>query len=120
MESAKRRMGRLLVIGTLVVVPVAAGCGAGGDAGGQRGVTVSDLAQEQYFYQEPYLGRTVTVSAAVSKVLGPRVFTLSGADSGDDVLVVTGQPVKVAKGQVVRVTGTVGQVHHSAPSEGVP
>ncbi len=118
MESAKRGMGWLIVIATLVVV--AAACGGRDTAGDQRAVTVSDLQQKQYFYQGQYLGRVVTVSAAVSGVSGPRVFTLSGGDSGEETLVVTAQPAGVAMGQLVRVTGTVGQLHRSAPSQGAP
>ena len=117
MESVRRSIGWLVVIGALAVLPVAA---CGGSDGPQRGVTVSDLAQKQYFYRGNQLGRTVTVSAAVSEVDGSRVFKLSGGDSSDDLLVLTAQPVDVAKDQEVRVTGTVGQLHHSAPSERVP
>lgn len=119
--STKRRIGQLTVIGALTVVPLSAACGGGETAGSERGVTVDDLQQEEYFYQGEHLGRTVTVSAAVSEVLGPRWFELSGGDFGDDTLLVTtGQPVEVANGEVVRVTGTVGQLHRSVPSERVP
>ena len=117
MGSVRCSIGWLMVIGALAVLPVAAACGGGG---AQRGVTVSDLAQKQYFYQGNQLGRTVTVSAPVSEVDGSRVFKLSGGDSSDDLLVLTAQPVDVAKDQEVRVTATVGQLHHSAPSERVP
>ncbi len=112
MESAKRRVSRLLVIGTLVAVPLVAACGRGDDmAGPRRAVTVGDLQHKQYFYQGEYLGRRVTVSAAVSDVLGPRTFELSGADFGDEKLqVVTDAPVEVSKDQVAWATGTVGQI----------
>lgn len=107
----KRRIGRLTVIGTLVVAPLAAACGGGDTAGPEGGVTIGDLQQDQDFYQGEYLGRIVTVSAAVSEVRGPRSLELSGGDFGEDtLLVVTAQPVKIAQGQVVRVTGTVGQL----------
>lgn len=118
-EPVKRRIGRLSVIGALVVAPLATACGD--TAGPEGGVTISDLQQDQDFYQGEYLGRTVTVSAAVSEVRGPRSLELSGGDFGDDtLLVVAAQPVKVAQGQVVRVTGTVGQLHSSVPSEKIP
>ncbi|MDR7301442.1 hypothetical protein [Haloactinomyces albus] len=116
-----RRVGRLTVLGALVFVPVVAGCGGGDTAGPQRGVTVEELQQEQYFYQGNYLGRTVTISAAVSEVRGPQSFELSGGDFGDDtLLVVTSRPVEIEEGRVVRVTGTAGQLHYSFPSEQVP
>lgn len=118
----KRGAGWLSVIGTLVVVPLVAACGAGAPtAGPERGVTVSGLEQREYFYQGDYLGRTVTVSAAVADVLGPRLFELSGGNVGDVKLtVVTDRPIAVSKDAVVRVTGTVGQLHLSAPSDRVP
>ncbi|MFL6148071.1 MAG: hypothetical protein ACJ72I_11355 [Pseudonocardiaceae bacterium] len=122
-ESGTRaRIGRLAVIGALVVVPLVAACGSGaGPAGAQRGVTVSDLQHKEYFYQGEYLGRPVTVSAKVSDVLAPRMFELSGGDFGDKkLLVVTDRPVTVSEDEVVRVTGTVGQLHTSIPSEREP
>lgn len=120
-ESVQRRIGRLAAIGALVVVPLVAGCGGGDTAGPHRGTTVDDLQQEQYFYQGNHLGRTVTVSAAVSEVRGPQSFELSGGDFGDaTLLVVTSRPVEIVRGRTVRVTGTVGQLHHSFPAEKVP
>jgi CTP synthase (UTP-ammonia lyase) len=113
---------RLAVLGALVVVPLMAACGNGADtAGAQRGVTVSDLLHKEYFYQGDYLGRTVTVSAKVSDVLAPQVFELSDGDfRGKKLLVVTDQPVGVSDDEVVRVTGTVGQLHTAVPSEREP
>lgn len=110
------------MIGTLAVVPLAAGCGASAPtAGPQRGVTVGDLQQKEYFYQGDYLGQTVTVSAKVAEVLGPNAFKLSSGNVGAEKLtVVTDRPVEVSKDEVVQVTGTVGQLHLSAPSEDVP
>jgi hypothetical protein len=119
-ESTARM--RLAVLGALVVVPLMAACGNGADtAGAQRGVTVSDLLHKEYFYQGDYLGRTVTVSAKVSDVLAPQVFELSDGDfRGKKLLVVTDQPVGVSDDEVVRVTGTVGQLHTAVPSEREP
>jgi hypothetical protein len=117
----RRRLGRLTMIGTLVVVPLVAACESGARAGPQGGVTVSDLQQKQYFYQGEYLGRMVTVSATVSDVLAPRVFELSEGDvRHPKLLVVTDQPVDISEGQAVRVTGIVGQAHTWDPSERVP
>jgi hypothetical protein len=116
------RVGRLAVIGALIVVPLAAAaCGSGATARPQRSVTASDLHQKAYFYQADYLGQPVTVSATVSDVLAPRVFEVSGGDVGDrKLLVVTDQPGGVSEGQAVRVTGTAGQLHTWFPSEQVP
>jgi hypothetical protein len=113
---------RLIVVVALVVVPLAAACGASAPTTGpERGVTVGDLQHKEYFYQGDFLGQTVTISAKVADVLGPRVFELSGGNVGAQKLtVVTDRPVEVSKNDVVRVTGTVGQLHLSAPSEGVP
>lgn len=118
----KRRICRVAVIGALAAVPLVAACGSGAPtAGPQLAVTVGDLQQKDYFYQGRYLGRIVTVSARVGNVLGPRVFELFGGDFRDEKLVVvTDRPVEVSKDEAVRVTGTVGQLHHSAPSEEVP
>ena len=86
-----------------------------------QGLTISDLQHKEYFYQGDYLGRTITVSARVDDVLAPRVFELSDHQHREDkLLVVTDQPVEVAKDAAVRVMGTVGQLHRSVPSEGVP
>lgn len=116
-----RRIGRLGAIGALVVVPLVSACGRDSNAGPERNVTIGDVQQKQYFYQGEYLGRTVTVSAPVSEIRGPRSFELSNPDSSaDTLLVVTTQPVDLAQGQLVRVTGTVGQFHISPPSEEAP
>jgi hypothetical protein len=110
----------LVVGGALVVVPLAA-CGGGTTPQAQRAVTVSDLQHKAYFYQGSNLGRTITVSARVDDVLAPRVFELSDDHYRDEkLLVVTDQPVDVSKNETLRVTGTVGQLHRSVPSERVP
>jgi hypothetical protein len=121
-RSARCGFGRALVLfGALAIVPLAAACGDGDTAGPERNVSVGDLTQEEAFYEGKYLGRTVTVSAAVYEVRGPLSFELSGGDYGDEpVLVLSEQPVSVVAGEVVRVTGTVGQLHESLPSDKLP
>jgi hypothetical protein len=117
----KGRFGGLAAIGALLVAPMATACGSDDTAGPDRGVTVSDLQKEEYFFEGDYLGRTVTVTARVAEVPEPDSFELSGGDFGDATLLVsTGDPVEVTKGEVVRVTGTVGQFHESFPVQGVP
>jgi len=113
---------RWIVVGALVVMPLVAACGGGAlTTGPPRNITIGDLQHKEYFYQGDYLGRTVTLSATVSDVLAPRVTEVSGGDLRDaKLLVVTDQPVDVSEGQAVRVTGTVGQLHTSFPSDHVP
>lgn len=119
MERRRRRSWRVIVVGALVVVPLAA-CGSP-TTQPQRGVTIRNLQHKSYFYQGDYLARTITVSARVDDVLSPRVFELSDEDyRAEKLLVVTDQPVEVSKDEAVRVTGTVGQLHRTVPSEGVP
>lgn len=109
------------VTGTLAVMPLAAACGGGDTAGPERAVSIGDVQQHENFYRGTYLGRTVTVSAMVSELHGARSFELSGGDFGDEkLLVVTDRSTGIEEGQVVRVTGTVGQLHESFPSETHP
>ncbi|WP_028931887.1 hypothetical protein [Pseudonocardia asaccharolytica] len=108
------RLGRRIGIAAAAAAALAvlAGCGGEDTAGPERGVTVGEIQQPQYFYEGEYLGRQVTVSAAVADVLGPRSLEIDGADYGDNsLLVMTTEPVAVEVGQVVRATGTVGQYH---------
>lgn len=104
------------------VVPVSlAGCADDGTAGPERGVTVEEIQEPQYFYEGEYLGQEVTVSAAVTQVIGPGSFELAGREYGDDsLLVMTSGPVAVSEGQVVSVTGTVGQYHRLAEGDYAP
>ncbi len=120
-ESGRRVLGRVAVgLGVLAAVPVVAACG-GDTVAPNQSVTVDDLQGEQHFYEGKYLGRTVAVSAEVSAVHGPSSFELSGGDFGDEeLLVVTTRPVEVVRDSAVRVTGTVGQLHRSDPSQQVP
>lgn len=112
---------RTRLIAVLAAVALTGACGGGDTAGSERGVSVGDLQAEEFFYEGEYLGRTVTVSAAVAEVAGPRSVELSGGDFGDEqLLVVSNDPVSVAAGQVVRVTGTVGQLHRTTPADRVP
>lgn len=114
------RAANWLVIGTLVVMPLTAGCGSD-TAGPERDLSVDEVTKDENFYRGDHLGQTVTVSAEVSEVLGARSFELSGGDFGDEkLLVVTDRSTDVEEGRTVRVTGTVGQLHESFPSETHP
>jgi hypothetical protein len=99
-----------------------AGCGdSDSSAGPERGVTVEEVEEDQYFHEGEYLGQTVTVSAAVSEVLAENRIEVNGTDHGDDsLLVIAGEPLDVAVGDIVRITGTVGQYHVTMEEEGVP
>lgn len=82
---------------------------------------MSDLQEPAYFYEGEHLGQIVTVTAAVAVVRDPRTFELSGGDPRDvTTTVLTREPVMLSPGQLVQVTGRMGQLHTSAPSERVP
>ncbi|MDN5747340.1 MAG: hypothetical protein L0H64_02245 [Pseudonocardia sp.] len=121
MGTGRNRVARALGAAALLVVPLAA-CGGPDTAGPARGVTVDGLqSRGTAFYQGEYLGRTVTVSAAVAEVTDRGAFELSGGDPRDRTLtVLTREPVDVRPGEVVQVTGTVGQAHTVAPADPVP
>jgi hypothetical protein len=109
-----------VAIAPLLLV-LAAACGGDSSAGPEAGVTIAELEENQYFYEGEYLGQTVTVSAAVSEVLAADRIEVNGGAYGDESLLVIAQhPLDVAVGDVVRITGTVGQYHVTAEEEGVP
>jgi hypothetical protein len=93
-------------------IALAVGCGEGDrSAGPESGVTVEDMEEDQYFHEGEYLGKKVTISAAVSEILAPNSIEANGADYGDDSLLVIAQhPLDVSVGDVLRITGTVGPV----------
>ncbi|MHA6626794.1 hypothetical protein ACU61A_15275 [Pseudonocardia sichuanensis] len=118
------RARRGAVAGVLASTLLASAVACGDEdtsAGPETGVSVEDIQERQYFHEGEYLGQTVTISAAVTAVLSPRHLEVAGTDYGEDsLLVVTEQPVEVAVGDVLRVTGTVGQYHVTMEEEGVP
>jgi hypothetical protein len=108
----------MVVAGAAAVGALVAGCGDDRSAGPERGVTVDEVQENQYFYEGEYLGQVVTVSGAVTKTISNRTFEIDGEDYGEDsLLVITAEPVAVAEGDVLRVTGTVGQYHRVMESE---
>jgi hypothetical protein len=115
---------RRVVLGVGVVLAAATltACGAEGETTGpESGVSVQEVQEPENFYEGDYLGQEVTVSATVTDVISPQSFVLAGADYGEDSLLVqTPTPVTVAKGQMVQVTGTVGQFHRLAESDYAP
>jgi len=94
-----------------VLLASAAACGDDDtSAGPEAGVTVDEIQEPQYFHEGEYLGQTVRISAAVSAVPSPRHIEVAGTDYGEDsLLVVTQEPVDVKVGDVLRITGIVGQ-----------
>ncbi len=87
-------------------------------AGPDQATDVEDVPQqdqpeafdETRFFENPdeFLGQEVTVSGEVTEVLRPRAFRLSRVGGGETSLLVVGaEEANVARGQVVRVTGTV-------------
>lgn len=116
--QGRGRIGRRRPVtwAVLIVLALVTACGTATSAT----PTVSELADRQLFYQSNYLGHVVTVRGRVADVRDPRTFDLVGDEPADLVLVMTDQPVAVQPDQTVLVTGTVGQIHTSAPSEKVP
>lgn len=107
----------------MLLTLAASGCGAGtGTAGGPApSVTVDELQAKQYFYNGEYLGRPVTVSSRVTGTPRPGELRLAGDEPDDPPLtVLTAEPVTIRPGTPLRVTGTVGQLHTSFPSDTVP
>ncbi|PXY22661.1 hypothetical protein [Prauserella muralis] len=99
----------------LAVAPLGAvACGNDDSAGGEQGADVEDIAENDYFGDEQYVGQTVTVSANVTNVLNQRSFVLSGEDYGDDSLLVVARKARknVQEGDVVQVTGKVRQFRY--------
>ncbi len=107
---------------TTALTAVLAGCRAEEQsAGPERGVDVEEIQEPQYFYEGEYLGQEVTVSATVTDVIDPGSFELAGESYGEDSLLVqTAAPTLVEVGQVVQVTGTVGQFHRLAEDDYAP
>jgi len=116
----RRRRGVVAIAPLILALAVA--CGDDSSAGPEAGVTIEDLEENQYFYEGEYLGQTVTVSAAVSEILTEDRIEVNGGEYGDEsLLVIMKQPVDVAVGDVIRITGTVGQYHMTMEeAEGVP
>lgn len=104
-----------------LLLALAVGCGDDSSAGPEAGVSIEELEENQYFYEGEYLGQTVTVTAAVSEILTEDRIEVNGGEYGDEsLLVIAKQPLDVAVGDVVRITGTVGQYHVTIEEEGVP
>lgn len=110
----KTVLARTLLIPLLAALPLAAGsCGVG------DGTEVPTTAPVQpsppvgaitdpYFSNDAYIGRTVTVTARVSKVITDRSFVLTGEEYGDDSLLVLSAPgIEAERGEEVTVTGVV-------------
>jgi hypothetical protein len=113
----------------LIVMLLVAGCGgvvrgaadhgaAGGGTAPSGELTVDELREPQFFYQGDRLGQRVTVHGEVADVAGPGVLDLAGM--GGTLTVMTRGPVTAASGATVTVTGTVGQLHTTQPSDRVP
>jgi hypothetical protein len=122
MGTRRRRVVRAGIAALLLAVPLTAACGDPDTASPPGGLTVDGLHRRgTAFYQGEYLGQVVTVSAPVAEVVDAHTVELSGGDPRDvTVTVLTRTPVDVTEGAVVRVTGTVGQLHTVPASDRVP
>ncbi len=81
-------------------------------AGGERGVTVEDIAESDAFADDGFAGRLigqqVTVSGNVSEMVGRNAIRLGGDDfGGDGILVIQVSAPGITEADDVRVTGTV-------------
>ena len=109
LHHGTRRRGRaLLVVGALAAVPFAT-TACGDETAAPE--TTTEATQDDYFASKEFLGREVTVSAAVTAVLGDKSFVLDGSEYGDESLLVLSadeaKGMDLQEGDVVRVTGTV-------------
>ncbi|MGH8966374.1 MAG: hypothetical protein ACRDXB_13755 [Actinomycetes bacterium] len=115
----RKRRGAAAILSLLLALAVA--CGEDVSVGSDAGMTVEEIQEDQYFYEGEYLGQTVTISAAVSQVLAADRIEVNGGSHGDEsLLVIARHPLEVALGDMVRITGTVGQYHVTMEAEGVP
>ncbi|MDY7088525.1 MAG: hypothetical protein SYR96_25905 [Actinomycetota bacterium] len=63
---------------------------------------------DPYFGNDDYIGRTVTLTATVTKVITDRSFVLTGNEYGDDSILVLSAPgIDAESGKQVTVTGVV-------------
>ncbi len=70
---------------------------------------------DPYFSNDDYIGRTVTVTATVSKVITDRSFVLTGDEYGDDSILVLSAPgIAAERGRQVTVTGVVSTFTYGA------
>jgi hypothetical protein len=68
---------------------------------------ITDIT-EDYFSNPSYLGKTVTVTGDVTRVITPASFVLTGDEYDDDsILVLSAQHLDVRQGEQITVTGEV-------------
>lgn len=113
------RVGRVgirnaAVVGALALLPFAA-VGCAEDTTDEDTATVAeDDAQHEYFGSDQFVGDDVVVSAVVTDVLGDKAFVLDGSEYGDESLLVLSADLDgVRVGDVVRLTGIVGEFVHA-------
>lgn len=113
--------GPALLAGAILTALGLVACAEPETDGPESGVTVNDIQESQNYFEGDYLGQQVTVRATVTEVLGPRSFELDGAGYGDDSLLVqTPESVVVEEGQIVTVSGIVGQFHRLSEDDYAP
>ncbi|PRX43699.1 hypothetical protein B0I33_114160 [Prauserella shujinwangii] len=107
--NLRRRLAGTAAAGLLAAAPFALTACGGESAGPEQGADVGDVAGDDWFGDNEYVGRQVTLSATVDEVVGPRSFVLGAQDYGDDSVLVLAQrdAPDVQEGNVVQVTGTV-------------
>ncbi len=113
------RAPRALSLALVLALGFAAGCQddepaideGGPDVEQTTTPDVEDVADEEVFENpDEFVGRTVTLSGSVVRILNPRAFLLEGdAAVGEDLLVLSTTDLQVGPDQEVEVTGTVGE-----------
>jgi hypothetical protein len=87
-----------------------AGCGDDETAGPETSADVEGVQDEEFWNDvDAWVGKKVTVSAEVNKVISGNAFTIAGDEDSDtdELLVVSADVTKVREDSVVKVTGTV-------------
>ena len=80
----------------------------------QQSPDITDIT-EDYFSNPSYLGKTVTVTGDVTRVITPASFVLTGEEYDDDsILVLSAQHLDVREGEQVTVTGEVQRFEYTA------
>lgn len=114
--SRHARVRRWLTVGVMTASTVVLGACGDDSAGPDTAASVEELAEnnDPFGIDAAQVGETVTVSAQVAEVLGPKAFSLLGQSAGENLLVLSRKPAKVREGEFVEVTGKVRSFSHDA------
>ncbi|UQU62609.1 hypothetical protein COUCH_26720 [Couchioplanes caeruleus] len=118
MNTAGRRTPLIAVMVALPLMLASCGVGDGVEVPTTAPLRPSPAVgaiTDPYFGNDDYIGRTVTVTATVSKVITERSFVLTGNEYGDDSILVLSAPgIEAEPGKQVTVTGVVRKFTYGA------